>query len=264
MTKKVVVICGGASGIGQAAVRKFAEHNCHVIIIDRNAEMGEALNSNLAQGGFSAEFHKCDVTKPRDVELLFEQLAAQHSSVDQAVNAVGGGIAWAEGPIDQIELNRWQEELDLNLASTFLCLRHEIRLMKAGGSGSIVNVSSIAGVGGSGSNPAYTSGKHAVIGLTRQAAIENGRYGIRVNAVCPGAVLTPMLVESFGGNDDFIAELAKTNILGRVADPREIAEPIHWLCSDAASFVTGAILVVDGGTTASAVNVSSNRSEPGR
>ena len=99
MTEKVAVICGGASGIGQATVRKFAEENCHVVIIDRNAEMGEALNSDLAQGGFSAEFHKCDVTKPRDVELLFERLAAQYSSVDHAVNAVGGGVAGAEGPI---------------------------------------------------------------------------------------------------------------------------------------------------------------------
>lgn len=131
--------------------------------------------------------------------------------------------------------------------------------MKASGGGSIVNVSSIAGLGGSGSNPAYTSGKHAVVGLTRQAAIENGAHGIRVNAVCPGAVLTPMLVESFGGNEDFLAQLGQTNVLGRVADPAEIAEPIYWLCSDAASFVTGAILAVDGGTTAFAVNVASNR-----
>ena len=262
MTRKTAVVAGGASGIGGATARKFAENDCHVVIVDINAETGEALHADLAQAGLSTEFHQCDVTKARDIEQLFDQLAATHSKLDYAINAVGGGIAGAEGPIDQIALDRWQQELDLNLASTFLCVRHEVRLMKAGGSGSIVNVSSIAGVGGSGSNPAYTSGKHAVVGLTRQAAIENGQHGIRVNAVCPGAVLTPMLVESFGGNEDFVAQLGSTNVLGRVADPREIAEPIYWLCSDQASFVTGAILAVDGGTTAFAVNVASNRVEP--
>jgi len=259
VSDKVVVITGGASGIGRATARKFAEQCHRVVIVDRNASMGESLCDELTQDGYSAEFHACDVTSADAVEALFGALAARHAGLDCAVNAVGGGIAGAEGPIDVIALERWQAELDLNLAATFLCLRQEIRLMKVSGGGSIVNVSSIAGLGGSGSNPAYTSGKHAVVGLTRQAAIENGAHGIRVNAVCPGAVLTPMLVESFGGNEDFVAQLGQTNVLGRVAEPTEIAEPIYWLCSDAASFVTGAILAVDGGTTAFAVNVASNR-----
>lgn len=261
MAQKVVVVAGGASGIGAATARAFAENNFHVVVVDLNDMMGEALNQELGQQGLSAEFQRCDVTNAHEVERLFERVAGRHARLDCAVNAVGGGIAGAEGPIDQIALARWRQELDLNLASTFLCLRHELKLMKAAGSGSVVNVSSIAGLGGSGSNPAYTSGKHAVVGLTRQAAIENGQYGIRVNAVCPGAVHTPMLVESFGGNEDFIADLGKTNVLGRVADPREIAQPIYWLCSDQASFVTGAILAVDGGTTAFAVNVASSRVE---
>ena len=247
---KTAVITGGASGIGRATARRFAQQNYHVIVIDRDAPLGKELMLEIRARGLSGEFIECDVTNPVAVNLAFDEIADRHPHLDSAVNAVGGGIPDASGTIDSIDFTHWQKELDLNLSSTVLCMQREIKMMKVRSSGSIVNISSIAGLGAAGSNPAYTAAKHALIGLSRQTAMECGPHSIRVNTVCPGVVLTPLLVDSFGGNDEFLEQMGKTNMLARVAEPEEIAEPIFWLCSDSASFITGADLAVDGGGSA--------------
>lgn len=259
MDKKIALVTAAANGIGRATAEKFAECGCHLLLVDIADDPLRRLNECLKQKLASAEVFVCDVTRADDVADLFGQISETYGKIDYAVNAVGGSVPGGEKPLGELSFENWQAELDLNLTSTFLCMSHEIRMMKAGGGGCIVNVSSIAGLGGSGSNAAYTAGKHAVVGLTKQAAIECGPFNIRVNAICPGAVRTPMLDLSFGGDPNFLSALAQTNVLERVADPREIAEPIYWLCSDTSSFMTGSIVTVDGGTTAIAVNAASNR-----
>ena len=248
--KRLAVITGGASGIGKATALKFAENNCHVIVIDQNAALANDLMKEFEANGLVGEFYECDVTNPTAVDRTFDAIADCHRNLDYAVNAVGGGIAEARGTLEDIEYKQWQRELDLNLSSTVLCMRREIKMMMGEQRSSIVNISSIAGLGAAGSNPAYTAAKHALIGLSRQSAMECAPNLIRVNTVCPGVVLTPLLVDSFGETNEFLEQMGKTNMLGRVARPEEIAEPIYWLCSEGASFITGAVIAVDGGGSA--------------
>lgn len=261
MKKKVALVTAAANGIGRATAEKFAREDYHVILVDCSEEQVRDLHAEMQRKEWSAEYFVCDATSRNDVGEMFNEIRENHGTVDVAVNAVGGSVKGGEKPIGDLTYECWTAELDLNLTSTFLCMSDEIALMKPAGHGSIVNVASIAGLGGSLSNAAYTAGKHAVVGLTKQAAIECGAHAIRINAVCPGAVKTPMLIQSFGGDPSFLERLSETNVLGRVADPNEIAASIYWLGSDASSFVTGTIVTVDGGTTAFAVNVGSNRQD---
>ncbi|AQH03719.1 short-chain dehydrogenase (plasmid) [Burkholderia sp. KK1] len=242
---KVALITGGASGIGRATSAWFAREGARVVIADRSREEGDALASRLRRDHGDALFIETDVTRPDSIEAMIARTLREYGRIDCAVNNAG----LSETPIDLTDATpeHWTRLMSVNLRGVFLSMQHEIRAMLGSG-GAIVNVSSRTGLVGKPRHAIYTAGKHGVLGLTRSAAVDYARHGIRINAVCPGLVRTPFVERKFG---DRLSALAATmNPLGRIGEPEEIAECIAWLCSDAASFVTGVALPVDGGAVA--------------
>lgn len=227
---RAAVVVGGASGIGAAVAAALGGRGASVTVADVAESPGVV---------------RCDVTREEDVVGLFAGL----DRLDIAVNCAG--TSGAMGPLTELGTAEWRRVLDINLTGTFLCLREELRAMgRAGGPGAIVNVSSGAGLRGMAQLPDYVSSKHGVIGLTRAAALEHARRGIRVNVVAPGTIRTPMLSDFVGGDPDALEGMGRISPIGRLGTPAEVAEAIAWLCSDAASFVTGAVVCVDGGVSA--------------
>ncbi|NUY01484.1 glucose 1-dehydrogenase [Paraburkholderia youngii] len=242
---KVALITGGASGIGRATAELLAREGARVVIADRCREEGNALGSRLRRDHGDALFIETDVTCPDSIEAMVTRTLREHGRIDCAVNNAG----LSETPIDLTDATpqHWTRLMSVNLRGVFLSMQHEIQAMLESG-GAIVNVSSRTGLVGKPRHAIYTAGKHGVLGLTRSAAVDYARHGIRVNAVCPGLVRTPFVERKLG---DRLGELAATmNPMGRIGEPEEIAECIAWLCSDAASFVTGIALPVDGGAVA--------------
>jgi NAD(P)-dependent dehydrogenase (short-subunit alcohol dehydrogenase family) len=226
---KQAVVVGGASGIGAAVASLLRSHGADVVVADLRAGDGVV---------------ECDVTDESSVVSLFEGL----DRVDIAVNCAG--VSGRMGPITELSLDTWRGVLDVNLTGAFLCLREELRKMVPQGSGSIVSVSSGAGLRGLAQLPDYVASKHGVIGLVRAAALEHARAGIRINAVAPGSIHTPMLSAFVGGDEKALAGMGRMSPIGRLGTPDEVAEAIVWLCSDEARFVTGSVLSVDGGVSA--------------
>jgi NAD(P)-dependent dehydrogenase (short-subunit alcohol dehydrogenase family) len=241
---QVAVVTGGASGIGAATVRLLVGRGDSVVIADRDTSLGMALADEL---GERATFVETDVTDQAQVQRMVDTAVTQFGRLDVAVNNAGMSGTYAALP-DQ-PLDNWERTLAVNLTATFLCLQAEVPALLATGGGSVVNVASAAGLIGFANLPAYVAAKHGVVGLTKSVALEYARKGVRVNAVCPGTVRTPML-RAFAGSDEGIDAMAKGAPIGRAAEPEEIAEAIAWLCSPAASFVTGQALPVDGGVLA--------------
>jgi NAD(P)-dependent dehydrogenase (short-subunit alcohol dehydrogenase family) len=240
---KVAIITGGGSGIGQATARLMAAQGASVLVADID---GDAAQATAAEIG--AEAMLVDVTVSDDVASMVGQAIDLFGRLDIAVNNAGVSSVYARVP--ELAVDDWNRTIAVNLTGVFLCMAAEIpRLLDAGG-GAIVNVASAAGMMGVPGLSAYSASKHGVIGLTRSAALECARKGIRVNAVLPGTVRTPML-EGFTGGDEAVLEgMGRTSPVGRLAAPEEIAEAIVWLCSDAASYVTGHAMAVDGGALA--------------
>jgi NAD(P)-dependent dehydrogenase (short-subunit alcohol dehydrogenase family) len=245
----VVLVTGAASGIGRASAELFATMGARVVASDVDAHRGEATIANLREAGHDAEFKAADVTDDHAVAALVAFAVDTYGRLDYAANCagVGGGDALThEYPDD-----RWDRIVSINLRGTWLAMRRQIEVMLAkGNGGAIVNVSSTLGVRGSPMASAYSAGKHGVVGLTRTAAIEYAPAGIRVNAVCPGAIDTPMMDETFERFPGFREALLGFVPMGRMGRPDEVAAAIAWLCSDAASFVTGECLAVEGGLLA--------------
>jgi NAD(P)-dependent dehydrogenase (short-subunit alcohol dehydrogenase family) len=223
------VVVGGASGIGAAVVSLLRSRGADVVVADIRAEDGVVA---------------CDVTDESSVVALFEGL----DRLDIAVNCAG--VSGRMGPITDLSLDTWRGVLDVNLTGAFLCLREELRKMVPQGSGAIVTVSSGAGLRGLAQLPDYVASKHGVIGLVRAAALEHARAGIRVNAVAPGSIHTPMLAAFVDGDEKALAGMGRMSPVGRLGTADEVAEAIVWLCSDEARFVTGSVLSVDGGVSA--------------
>lgn len=245
LKNKVALITGASSGIGAATAVAFAQEGAAVVVADLQKEKGEKLVEQIISEGGRATFITCDVTLESDVKNLIKLTKEKYHRLDYAFNNAG-----IEGEIfDTMSCTNenWDKTLAINLKGIWLCLKYEIPEMLKNGTGSIVNCASIAGLVGFAGSPAYTASKHGVIGLTKTAALEFAHKNIRVNAICPGVIDTPM-IERFTKNDKVAAaKLIEGEPLGRMGLPYEIAQSVLWLCSDASSFVTGHSLVADGG-----------------
>src|ERR671916_3184778 len=246
---KVAFVTGAGSGIGRATALAFAREGASVTVADISEQGGrETARLIEAQGGRALAV-RCDVTRAADVKAALDKTVETFGRLDFAFN--NAGIEPRKpAPTADYDEDEWDRILDINLRGVFLCMKHEIPLiLKHGGGGAIVNTSSGAGVIGIKGSPAYTAAKHGVIGLTRAAALDYAAQNLRVNAVCPGYIDTPMMGRFTGGTPEGRAKVIAEEPVGRMGKPEEIAAAVVWLCSDAAAFVVGHALVIDGGQT---------------
>ncbi|MBC5774641.1 SDR family oxidoreductase [Pontibacter sp. KCTC 32443] len=243
---KVAIVTGGSFGIGRATSILFAQRGAKVAVVDW-VEDPETVN-NIKVAGGEAIFIKCDVSKDSDVRNMVEQTVSTFGRLDYAFN--NAGIEGASAPTHEATEENFEKVIGINVKGVWLCMKYEISHMLQQGKGAIVNCSSIAGVIGFPGIPIYTASKHAVIGLTKTAALEYAQSGIRVNAVCPGAIQTAMIDRFMEKNKVSKESMVAGEPMGRFGEPDEIAEAAIWLCSDASSFTTGHAMVVDGGWVA--------------
>jgi NAD(P)-dependent dehydrogenase (short-subunit alcohol dehydrogenase family) len=246
---RVALITGAGSGIGRASVLLFAEAGIQVAAVDIDADGGADTEKLARDLGGEVVYVRADVSAESDVAQAVRTVMDTFGRLDYALN--NAGIDGDLLPLAEQSASSWQRVIDVNLSGVFFGLKHQIPAMIASGGGSIVNVSSTAGIRGYPGLAPYAAAKHGVNGLTKTAAIEYGAQGIRVNSICPGAISTPMLVEYLETRPDMRAVLVEGNPLRRMSEPREIAQTALWLCSDASSYVTGHELVADGGKTVS-------------
>lgn len=248
MTDKVALVTGASSGIGRATALAFAKAGYAVAIADTNESAGRESQAELEAAGAQALFIRCDVADEADVRNLVERTVARFGRIDAAFN--NAGIEGALAPTTDCTVDNFDRIIAVNLKGVWLCMVHEIRQMLAQGGGAIVNCSSIAGLVGFPGLPAYVASKHGVVGLTRTAALEYATQNIRVNAVCPGAIVTPMLERLMDTSEGARESIHAGEPVGRLGRPEEIASAVLWLCGEGASFTTGQAIAVDGGWTA--------------
>jgi len=243
---KVALVTGGSSGIGRATALAFARKGAKIVVADwvENLETMDMIE-NL---GGEALFVKCDVSNSADVKALIEKIIATFGRLDFAYN--NAGIEGTSAPTQDCSEENWDKTIGINLKGIWLCMKYEIPVMLKKGKGVIVNCSSVAGLVGFQGLPAYVASKHGVIGLTKTAALECAKHGIRVNVVCPGVIQTPMIDRLTGKKKEAVEQFTGLEPIGRFGKPEEIANAIIWLCSDEASFVTGIEMPVDGGFVA--------------
>lgn len=248
LKNKVVLITGAASGIGTATAKAFAEEGCKLALSDVQKDLGAKLAAEIQAMGVDCIYLNCDVSQTTEVEKLINQVMDHYGQLDIAYNNAGveGEMSFLPDGSEQ----NFDRVIQTNLKGIWSCMKYEIPAMKSQGGGVIINCSSIAGVVGSQGLPVYVASKHAVIGLTKNAALEFAREGIRVNAVCPAGVNTPMLDRITASNPNLKAQMNEIHPIGRIAEPHEIASVVLFLASKQASFVTGHELLVDGGYTA--------------
>jgi NAD(P)-dependent dehydrogenase (short-subunit alcohol dehydrogenase family) len=244
---KVALVTGGSSGIGRASALLFAREGARVVVADLNVSGGEETERMIEESGGKAIFVKADVSKASDVEALIGKAVDTYGRLDCAFN--NAGTAVGGGPIHDSTEENWDYVMGINLKGVWLCMKYEIRQMLKQGGGAIVNTSSVMGLVGHIDKPIYAASKHGVVGLTKSVALQYAKNGIRVNAVCPGWVRTPM-TEGRLNDPEARARMVEMEPIGRVGKPEEVAEAVVWLCSDAASFVTGHTMAVDGGFVA--------------
>jgi NAD(P)-dependent dehydrogenase (short-subunit alcohol dehydrogenase family) len=243
---KAALVTGGGSGLGRASAIALARAGATVTVADVNEDGGKETAALVyEEAGGDAEFVRADVTRPDDVAAMVDQAVARWGHLDCALN--NAGMTGASAPTADYELDDWNRALALNLTGVFLCLKYELPAMLERG-GSIVNMASGAGLVGFPGLPAYVASKHGVVGLTKAAALEYASQGVRINAICPGSTRTPMLEGFMGGDEQVERMMTRAVPLGRLGRPEEIAEAVVWLCSEAASFVVGHALAVDGGS----------------
>ncbi|MBD3886106.1 SDR family oxidoreductase [Phormidium tenue FACHB-886] len=246
-TGKVAFVTGAASGIGRAAALAFAREGSSVVTVDVSEQDNQETARLIEDQGGRALAVRCDVTRNEDVKAALAKTVDAFGRLDFAFN--NAGIEPRKpAPTAEYEEEEWDRILDTNLRSVFLCMKHEIPLLLKQG-GAIVNTSSGAGIIGVRGSPAYSAAKHGVIGLTRSAALDYAAQNIRINAVCPGFIDTPMLSRFTGDTDEGRAKMIAEEPIGRLGKPEKIAAAVVWLCSEAAAFVVGYAMVIDGGQT---------------
>ena len=244
---KCVIVTGAGSGIGRATALAFAAEGARLILSDVDETNGGATVAAAQELGAQAEFIRADVSRAADCAAMVERAVTRFGRLDVAFNNAGINIGAA--PIADVDEAEWQRILGINLTGVFLCMKYEIAAMKRAGGGAIINTASVGGLIGTAGVTAYCATKHGVVGLTKSAALDHIRDGIRINAVCPGGTRTAMLAEWFKDPEVERTAVAGTPI-GRMADPAEIARTVLFLASDESSFMVGHALVADGGLTA--------------
>jgi len=245
---KVALVTGASSGIGRATAVALAHEGAKVAVADINQQGGDETVAMIRQDGGEAAFIRCDVSVAHEIEAMVNETVSRYGRLDCAVN--NAGIASPSGGrIHEHPEGSWDLTISVNLKGVWLCLKYETATMLRQGGGAIVNMASAAGLVGGPGGCAYIASKHGVIGLTRAAALEYAKDGIRVNAVCPAWVETPMIQAALA-DPERRTRVLQSEPVGRIAQPEEVAEAVVWLCSAKASFVTGHAMVVDGGYVA--------------
>ena len=237
---KVAIVTGGASGIGKSTAVAFAQRGAKVVVADMQ-DGSETLDLIKKTGG-EGIFVKCDVSQENDVKILVEKTIGAYGRLDYGVN--NAGVEGVQTPVQELSEKDWDRTININLKGIWLCMKYEIPHLLKQGKGAIVNTASIAGVVGFANMAAYVSSKHGVVGLTKVAALELAKTGVRVNALCPGVIHTPMVDRALTPD----IEKIYTGLIpqGRMGQPEEMAETIVFLCSDASSYVNGHAMVADG------------------
>src|SRR5262244_105379 len=247
---KVALVTGGASGIGRATALTCAREGARLVIADLNEEGGQQTVHMITEKGGEAIFVQVDVSNATAVAAMLSKAVETYGRLDCAHNNAGIGSR-PRAPLHECTEETWDRVLAINLKGVWLCMKYEIVQMLKQGSGAIVNTASIMGLVGSWSGTsAYNASKHGVVGLTKTAALEYASAGIRVNAVCPGYIRTPLIDHALLSRPEMEEQIIVRHPVGRMGQPEEIAEAVVWLCSDAASFVTGHTMTVDGGYVA--------------
>ncbi len=248
LNNKIALVTGGASGIGQATVRLFAREGAKVAIADVQIDAGREAVDQVKQAGGEAVFLECDVTKSNDVEKLVADCVETFGRLDCAFN--NAGILGEMGKTADCSEENYDRLMSVNLKGVWLCMKYEIRRMLEQGGGVIVNTASNAGMKGQPELPVYGAAKAAIVQLTRTAALEYVRSGIRINCINPGLIWTPMVKRQTADHPGAVEKFSEELPIGRLGKPEEIGEAVVWLCSDAASYVTGHAMNVDGGVLA--------------
>jgi NAD(P)-dependent dehydrogenase (short-subunit alcohol dehydrogenase family) len=242
---KVAFVTGASSGIGRATALAFARAGADVVVVDVQGDGGHRTTEAVQELGRRALFVRCDVSRDDDARHAVRNTIEVFGRIDVAFN--NAGIEGQQAPTAECTAENWDRVIGINLKGVWLCMKYQIPQMLGEGCGSIVNCSSVAGLVGFQGIPAYVASKHGVVGLTRAAALEYSKSNIRVNAVCPGVIQTPMIDRFTHGEAAIRKQLVEGEPVGRVGRPEEVAEAVLWLCSERASFVTGHALAVDGG-----------------
>jgi NAD(P)-dependent dehydrogenase (short-subunit alcohol dehydrogenase family) len=248
LSGKVALITGGAEGIGGAAVRLFAREGAKVVFCDVNGDAAARTLAEVRGAGGEVSFCAADVSREEDVAALVKHAVDTYGKLDCALN--NAGVVGESASIQTVKLADWQRVLDVNLTGVFLCMKQELAVMVPAGRGAIVNVASGAGVVAAPTLAAYCASKHGVIGLTKTAAVENARTGVRVNAILPGSIDTPLMQRTMNVHPEVKKIVLKSTASGRLGRPEEVAEAALWLCSDRASLVSGESMLIDGATVA--------------